>query len=124
MMTKIFKTTLMPVLFLLVLLVGTGACTEDNSTGKAGKPLVIDVRTEAEWRKGHLDGALLIPYERIGQEIAKAATDKQETIYLYCRTGRRSAIAKETLKKAGYRSLIDLKSMENASEVLNRGIVQ
>jgi phage shock protein E len=95
--------------------------TEDNA-GK--RSIVIDVRTEAEWATGHLDGAVLIPYERIGDEISKASLNKDENIYLYCRTGRRSGIALETLKKAGFENLINLETVEKASKVLNKAVVQ
>ncbi len=35
------------------------------------KPLIIDIRTEAEWKSGHLEGAVLIPYEQIGERSAQ-----------------------------------------------------
>jgi len=45
-------------------------------------------------------------------------------INLYCRTGRRSGIALETLKSAGYRNLTNLGSMENAAKELRLPIVK
>jgi len=82
------------------------------------KPLIIDVRTETEWKSGHLEGAVLIPYEQIGEKIGPVAKDKTKRIYLYCRTGRRSNIANETLDKLGYKDVINLKTLENAAEVM------
>jgi phage shock protein E len=70
--------------------------------GDTGSSVIIDVRTETEWKEGHLEGALLIPHEQIGQEIAKKIGDKKTRIYLYCRSGRRTGIAFDVLKKAGY----------------------
>lgn len=92
-------------------------------TGK-GSSVIIDVRTESEWKDGHLQGALLIPHEQIGQEIAKKVGDKKTKIYLYCRSGRRTGIALEVLKKAGYEHIINLGTMENAARELNRQIVK
>ena len=88
------------------------------------RTLVIDVRTEQEWQAGHLDGAILIPNDRIGQEIAAVAPDKKTRIYLYCRTGRLAVPAVDALKKAGYEDLVNLGTVENASRVLNLPIVK
>jgi len=86
--------------------------------------IIIDTRTEAEWNEGHLEGAILIPYDSIVQGIAAIAPDKISDINLYCRTGRRSGIALETLKKEGYTNLNNLGSMENASTELGKPIVK
>jgi len=86
--------------------------------------LIIDARTEAEWAEGHIEGAVLIPYDRIAEGIQTIAPDKNTKINLYCRTGRRSGIALETLKKSGYSNLDNLGSMENAAKELRRPIVK
>jgi len=68
---------------------------------------VVDVRTPQEFASGHVPGAINIPYEEIGKraaEIGPASTP----VVLYCRSGRRSAIAAETLQKAGYTKLYDM----------------
>jgi len=89
----------------------------------AAMPLVIDVRTVQEWDKGHLEDAILIPYDQIGERIGSVVKDKSQRIYVYCRTGRRSKIAKEALEKLGYKDIIDLGPMENAASILKRKIV-
>lgn len=65
----------------------------------------IDVRTTEEFSSGHLDGALNMPHETIGREIAAAVPDKNAEIHLYCRSGRRAGIAKQTLEDMGYRNV-------------------
>lgn len=90
----------------------------------AAKPLLIDVRTEAEWQQGHLDGAIRLPYEKIGDLIAQTSPDKKTEIRLYCRTGRRSGIALDTLKKLGYENVRNDGSIENASKTLNTPVVK
>ena len=93
------------------------------SFGSEGKNLlVIDVRTEAEWNDGHLEGAILIPYDIIGEKIETVARDKATRIYVYCRTGRRSGIAKQTLETLGYKDVVNLGSMEEAAGKLKRKI--
>ena len=95
--------------------------TEETATAK---PLLIDVRTEAEWQEGHLEGAIRIPYEKIGEEIVKAAPDKKTKINLYCRTGRRSGIALDTLKKLGYEDVTNDGGVKDASEKLKIPVVK
>ncbi len=87
-------------------------------------PLMIDVRTEEEWNNGHLEGAVLIPYGQIEEKIGSVTEDKSRKIYLYCRTGRRAQIAKETLEKQGYKDVVNLGSLENAARVLKVKIVR
>jgi phage shock protein E len=89
----------------------------------AAMPLVIDVRTVQEWDKGHLEGAVLIPYDQIGERIGSVVKDKSQRIYVYCRTGHRSHIAKEALEKLGYKDIIDLGPLEDAAKTLKRKII-
>jgi phage shock protein E len=88
------------------------------------KPVIIDVRTETEWNNGHIEGAILIPYETIGERIGTVVKDKFNRIYLYCRSGRRSGIAKETLEKMGYKDVLNLGSLEDAAKTMKRKIVK
>jgi phage shock protein E len=89
----------------------------------AAMPLVIDVRTVQEWDKGHLEGAVLIPYDQISERIDSVVKDKSQTIYVYCRTGHRSKIAKEALEKLGYKDIVNLGPLEDAAKTLKRKIV-
>jgi phage shock protein E len=89
----------------------------------AAMPVIIDVRTVQEWDNGHLEGAVLIPYDQIGEKISSVVKDKSQRIYLYCRTGRRVRIAKEALDKLGYKDIINLGSLEDAAKTLKLKIV-
>ncbi|MBL8250543.1 MAG: rhodanese-like domain-containing protein [Candidatus Competibacter sp.] len=75
----------------------------DHGAPVAGGPLVIDVRTEAEYRQGRVREALNIPYDQIAGRIAAVAPDRDARIDLYCRSGRRSGLAEQTLRRLGYR---------------------
>lgn len=123
-MLKLLKNMVLPIVLVFALVVSAAYATENVTNSGTDGAIIIDVRTEAEWVAGHLDGAVLIPHEQIGAGISKVTTDKKSTIYLYCRTGRRASIAEETLKKAGYENLINLKTVENAAKVLNRDVVK
>lgn len=66
--------------------------------------IVVDVRSAEEYAEGHLAGALNIDQ---GQDdfIKKAqeSLSKDKTIAIYCRSGRRSALAANRLAKEGYK---------------------
>ena len=108
----------------LTLIIIMIACFALTMFGKdAAMPLVIDVRTVQEWDKGHLEGAVLIPYDQIGEKIGTVVKNKSTRIYLYCRTGHRAGVAKEALEKLGYKDIINLGSLEDAARNLKRKIV-
>ncbi len=88
------------------------------------KPVIIDVRTDAEWNDGHIEGAILIPYELIGERIGTVVKDKSKRIYVYCRSGRRSQIAKENLERLRYKDVVNLGSLEDAAKRMKRKIVK
>ena len=82
---------------------------------------IIDVRTEAEWKTGHLDGAIHIEWQDILQLSSKISKD--EEIYLYCRSGNRSGKATKILTDAGYMNALNAGSIEQASKLLNKEII-
>ncbi|MFQ5675120.1 MAG: rhodanese-like domain-containing protein, partial [bacterium] len=79
--------------------------------------LWIDVRTPEEYATGHLQGALNIPHDAIGDRIPDVAPDKHQAIRLYCRSGRRAGIAKATLEELGYANVFNEGGYE---EIRNR----
>ncbi|MFA9487325.1 MULTISPECIES: rhodanese-like domain-containing protein [unclassified Mannheimia] len=62
----------------------------------------IDVRSAEEFAQGHLENAVNIPHTEISTQITKLNLSKDEPIHVYCRSGRRSEIALDELKKLGY----------------------
>jgi len=69
---------------------------------------IIDVRTPQEFAVGHITGALNIPVERIESAIGEVkGLGKESPILLYCRSGRRSAMARVLLERQGYRNVLD-----------------
>ncbi len=64
--------------------------------------MIVDVRTPEEFAEGHLANAINIPFEQIAEEFTKRNIDKDQSVVLYCRSGRRSGIAQESLIKLGY----------------------
>ena len=64
--------------------------------------IVLDTREQDEFDEGHIPGAILIPYTEIENKAEEMLTDKDKLILVYCRSGRRSKIAAESLAKLGY----------------------
>jgi phage shock protein E len=86
----------------------------------AGATFLIDVRTPAEFASGHLPGAINIDHESIGQRIAAAGVTKNDEVILYCRSGRRSGIALQTLRGMGFSKVEDYGTIEAAQQRLAR----
>lgn len=64
--------------------------------------VVVDSRTVEEFEEGHIEGAILIPEYDIANQADEKLPDKDQLILVYCRSGRRSKIASQTLVQMGY----------------------
>ena len=73
----------------------------DNQTGY----VILDVRTQEEYDAAHIPGAILIPYDEIEDKASAVLQDKNQLILVYCRSGRRSKIAAESLVELGYTNI-------------------
>lgn len=74
-----------------------------QKTSSSGE-LVLDVRTPGEFASGHVPGAMNIPVDSI---MGKASSLKDfETVYIYCRSGGRAAMAVQILESMGLRNLM------------------
>ena len=70
--------------------------------------VLLDIRTEAEYKAGHIQGAQWFPRGKLEYYIQEIIKDPDSRIVLYCRTGGRSALATLTLKDMGYTNVVDL----------------
>ena len=64
--------------------------------------ILLDTREQDEYDEGHIPGAILIPYTEIEDKAEKMLPDKDALILVYCRSGRRSKIASQSLADLGY----------------------
>ena len=70
--------------------------------------IIVDVRRDDEYKAGHIPGAVLLTMETITEgTAAKVLPNKNQMILIYCRSGRRSKIAAQSLLELGYTNLIE-----------------
>ncbi len=73
---------------------------------------LVDVRSAGEFAATHLDGARNIPVGEIGRRHPELG-DRERPVIVYCASGTRSAMAKRTLKNAGFQQVYNLGAMHN-----------
>ena len=111
------KKILLIGLLLLFFVTGCGDTVEKqkedelNTILEKNNYIVLDVRTNEEYETGHVVGSINIPYDEINEEVE---LDKEKTILVYCRSGKRSGIAYDTLTELGY-TVFDLGAYESVT---------
>jgi rhodanese-related sulfurtransferase len=104
------------------------AGTAAGATAVAGEAapedvIIIDVRTPEEYAEGHLAGAVNHNVEDGSLEAALADLDPDADYIVYCRSGRRSAIAVELMATMGFGSVTDLGAVEQAAAATGLDVV-
>ncbi|HZJ88838.1 MAG TPA: rhodanese-like domain-containing protein [Sphaerochaeta sp.] len=69
--------------------------------------IIVDVRSDLEYRGGHIQGAINLPVEEIGSSMPDLLPDQEALILLYCRSGSRSGQAARKLVELGYTNIYD-----------------
>ena len=82
----------------------------EDKFASIGAPQLLDVRTPEEFNAGHIEGAELINFyaDDFVQQV-EAKFDKSKPLFLYCRSGGRSAKATAKLKARGFEEIYDLR---------------
>ena len=75
----------------------------DNDSGY----VILDVRRADEYADGHIPGAINVANETIGTDEIAELPDRNQVIYVYCRSGRRSKEAAAKLSALGYTNIIE-----------------
>lgn len=115
-MKKFSAIVAAPLLVLLAACGGTSAnvinLTTDEfaSNIQNSEVVVLDVRTPGEFATGHIQGAINIDVEGSTFDSQIAELDKSKEYAIYCRSGRRSAVAAEKMAGAGFTKLTNLES--------------
>ncbi len=84
--------------------------------------IIIDVRTSEEFVTGHIEESSNVEWQMIPSIIDEVRKDQK--IYLYCRSGRRSQNATDILINLGYEDVTNLGGMKDAAIFLERNIVE
>ena len=84
--------------------------------------IVIDVRTVSEFKNGFVQDAINIEWQDISS--IKDEFEKNQKIYLYCRSGNRSGKAGDILIELGFKNVENLGSLENASKYLKKKVIK
>lgn len=69
--------------------------------------IILDVRTQEEFKSGHIPGAICVPNEEISDKMPPELPDKSQLILIYCRSGNRSKQAAQKLFDMGYNNLLE-----------------
>lgn len=82
---------------------------------------VLDVRTPEEWEKGFIKGSIFDNFydENFSEKSAKTL-DKNQPVYVYCRSGGRSVKASKMLIEKGFTNVINVEGGYLAWEKLEK----
>ena len=77
-----------------------GGTSVDYSTMIKDGATIVDVRTPAEYKNGHIKGSINIPLQVLDKNISKL--NKKKPVITCCASGMRSGSAKGLLKSKGF----------------------
>ena len=72
---------------------------------RAGEVILVDVRSEAEWRNGHVENAIHVPYQQLRQGVPESVARADGHLAVACSGGIRSTIAASMLMRAGVKNV-------------------
>lgn len=75
---------------------------------------LVDVRSAGEFASGSVKGAVNIPLDKVGSQLAKFKGKKN--IVVFCRSGNRSGQAKSILEQNGFQNVINGGTWNNVSQ--------
>lgn len=83
--------------------------------------VLIDVRTEDEYRQGHINGSVNIPLDRLPGVFEKKVPDKNSRIFVYCLSGARSAQGCGWMEQKGYKNVTNIGGISSWRGPVARG---
>lgn len=75
---------------------------------KPDKLVILDVRTPAEFRDGHIPNAKNMDFFGGSFDMDISKLSKDDTILVYCKSGKRSAGAADVLSDAGFKTVLHM----------------
>ena len=104
----------MKTLYIFLILFGINSISDEF--------IVIDVRTLEEFESGHIEDSSNIEWQEISS--ITDTINKDQKIYLYCRSGRRSQNATNILIDLGYKDVTNLGGIKDAAIFLEKNITE
>ena len=86
--------------------------------------LLLDVRTDNEFAQGHLRGAQQIDFYRDDFADALEKLDKDQPVFIYCRSGNRSGKAAKQMKAMGFSAVYNLEGGIGAWSKRNKPVAK
>ena len=112
-------------LLLLVALCGCSMDKKEKETLAPKSMVLIDVRTPAERAEnGYIATSVCVVHTERHTQISDIVPDKSTPVGVYCRSGRRSALAADILKNIGYTDVTDFGGFEDAQKKLSLPVVK
>ena len=71
-------------------------------------PTILDVRSQREFARGHVPGALHIPFWSVLTRMSEVATSPADPVVVYCGHGPRAYFAGAVLRASGFRRVMYL----------------
>jgi adenylyltransferase/sulfurtransferase len=84
--------------------------TVKNAIDNGDNVTIVDVRTPDEVTKGKIKNSINIPLDDFENNIEKRIPNKKQTVYVYCLSGSRSAMALQIMEQKGYKSAFSMTS--------------
>ena len=126
-----------------VAIIGAVACSSTEESEQAAAPevvrveldqwsqkmsdesaVILDVRTPAEFSRGHIANAVNLDFQREDFAAELAKLDKNSTYLMHCASGGRSARVLEMMQEAGFNSVYELAGGINAWQNGGNPVVQ
>lgn len=86
--------------------------------------VLIDVRTPAEYRAEHVEGAELHPLDKLDAEALCRQHNPAKPLYILCQSGKRASMAAEKLSASGHENVYVIEGGTNAAKAVNVKIVR
>lgn len=96
----------------------TNSAGAEISKAVADGALLVDVRSESEFRSGSVSGSVNIPVDQITLRLNELKG--KSGIVVFCRSGNRSRMAKSILEGLGIKNIIDGGTWQSVNEIVSK----
>jgi phage shock protein E len=87
---------------------GVREISQDGVLAEPSSTLILDVRSPDEFASGHVPNAVNIPHDQLAGRLSEIDQYREESVVVYCESGRRAGSATSVLQQAGFTKLFHL----------------